>query len=64
MELSRHIQIEAENAVRTGETLPKQLTTFPELYVAERRDETILAFGAFECDGAIYKIGVKMESMR
>ena len=44
---------------QSGLTLPVQLDSAKEFYLAEASDDTILAFTAFEFNGFEYKIGVR-----
>ncbi len=60
MEISDHIIEEAKKILSQEDTsLPIQLATAKEFYLAASGDETILAFGSFFDNGIEYKIGVK-----
>ena len=63
MNISPHILDEAKTLLgsreQKGLKLPVQLESASEFYLAESKDETVLAFTAFEVEGVEYKIGVR-----
>ncbi len=61
MEISKHITEEAKNLLQADAslTLPIQLSSAPEFYLAKGDDATITAFTAIIHSGAEYKIGTK-----
>jgi len=58
IEISPHILDEARTILsREDVELPAQIKSGPAFYVAEGTDDTILAFGAIEHNGKVFKIG-------
>lgn len=59
MEVSKYIKNEAEGILAKNQSLPQQIISAPQFYVAEASDDSVLAFTLLEHEGSNYKIGTK-----
>jgi hypothetical protein len=59
MEISKHIIIEVKKIIALNQSLPAQISSAPEFYIAQVTDLKVLGFAVVQHDGKQYKIGTK-----